>query len=145
MGEKPMTEILRVAEAVLYVEDLPRAVRFYKDVLGLPETARFDDASFLQTGPNSTVILFDINQLEQRESPIPAHGARGQGHVALAVPVDQMDAWRERLRQYGVDIEHEQDWPQGTHSIYFRDPDRNSLELIHGSHYLRNWEKLARD
>ena len=30
----------------------------------------------------------------------------------------------------GLAIEHEQRWPFGTHSIYFRDPDNNSVELI---------------
>ncbi|MCZ7665739.1 MAG: hypothetical protein M5U34_00155 [Chloroflexi bacterium] len=52
-------------------------------------------------------------------SVIPAHGARGRGHVALAVAPHEMVAWRERLQAHGVEIEHEQAWPQGTHSLYF--------------------------
>jgi hypothetical protein len=51
-----------------------------------------------------------------------------------------MDAWRERLVAHGVEIEHEQEWSQGTHSIYFRDPDNNSLELIEERHYPIVWE-----
>lgn len=136
-------DILNVAEAVLYVKELARAREFYTSVLGLPVSADFGDACFLQTGPNSTLILFELAKLEQRESVIPAHGARGRGHVALAIPPEAMDGWRERLRQHGVEIEHEQDWPQGTHSIYFRDPDENSLELIDGRHYPRVWERLG--
>ena len=137
-----MTTILGVAEAVLYVKDLAQARRFYTGVLELPVTADFGDACFLQTGPNSTLILFDLEKLEKRESVIPSHGAQGRGHVALAIPLEEMDAWRERLGQHGVDIEHEQDWSQGTHSIYFRDPDDNSLELIDGRHYPRVWHRL---
>lgn len=137
-----MSEILGVAEAALYVTDLAAARAFYKEVLDLPETAVFDDASFLQTGPSSTLILFDIDKLESRQSRIPGHGARGQGHVALAIRPEEMDAWRERLQAHGVEIEHEQDWPQGTHSIYFRDPDQNSLELIDGTHYPRTWQRI---
>ncbi|MFN2194989.1 MAG: VOC family protein [Anaerolineales bacterium] len=130
-----MTSILNLAEAALYVTDLDRAIGFYTRALDLPLTARFEDAAFLQTGPDSTLILFDLEKLEHRNSPIPAHGAHGRGHVALAVPAEEMDAWRIRLQSLGVTIEHEQDWPQGTHSIYFRDPDDNSLELIDAQHY----------
>ena len=132
--------ILRVAEAVLYVDDLGRATAFYRDVLGLPLTASFVDASFLQTGPDSTLILFDLPRLRERQSPIPAHGAEGPGHVALAVPAEELSMWRDRLRKMGVDVEHEQRWPQGTNSIYFRDPAGNSVELIDAGHYRRIWE-----
>lgn len=137
-----MTEILGVAEVALYVEDIDKAAAFYGDVLGLPLTNQFDDAVFLQTGQNSTLILFDIAKLRDRVSAIPGHGAHGEGHVALAVPAQEMDAWRERLIRHGVIIEHEQDWPQGTHSIYFRDPDHNSVELIDSNHYPLIWKKL---
>ena len=136
------TEILGVAEAVLYVEDIPRAQKFYTEVLDLPVSSQFEDAVFLQTGQNSTLILFDINKLAVRESIIPAHGARGQGHTCLAIPPEQMDGWRARLLAHDIEIEHEQDWSLGTHSIYFRDPDGNSLELMDGRHYRRVWRKL---
>lgn len=140
-----MTNILRVAEAVLYADDLAQATRFYRDVLQLPLTASFGDASFLQTGPDSTLILFDRQKLSERESVIPSHGANGEGHVALAVERDEMPAWRERLQEQGVEIEHEQRWPQGTHSIYFRDPAGNSVELIEARHYRSIWESLSAD
>ena len=132
-----------VAEAVLYVDNLPRATRFYCEVLGLPVAMSFGDASFLQTGPQSTLILFDRQKLAERESTIPAHGATGRGHVALAVPPEQLDEWRVRLEECGVAIEHEQRWPAGTRSIYFRDPEGHSLELIDGLHYPRMWARLV--
>lgn len=137
-----MTNILRIAEAVLYVDDLSEATRFYREVLQLPLTASFGDASFLQTGKDSTLILFDRQKLRQRESVIPSHGADGEGHVAFAVDAVALPAWRSRLQELSVDIEHEQVWPQGTHSIYFRDPAGNSIELIEASHYRSIWESL---
>lgn len=138
------TEILGVAEAVLYVDDLEEATRFYTEVLGLPLTASFGDASFLQTGRASTLIVFDRQSLAERTSVIPEHGTEGAGHVALAAPKEQMEAWRERLAAHGVAIEHEQEWPQGTRSIYFRDPAGNSVELIEADHYLGVWERLEK-
>lgn len=138
-----MTTITGVAEAVLYVSDLDRAAAFYTAVLGLALTAGFAEARFLQAGPNSTVILFNAEGIKRRTSVIPSHGAIGEGHLALAVPAEEMDAWRERLVEHGVAIEHEQDWSQGTHSIYFRDPDNNSLELIDACHYRKIWHALS--
>lgn len=139
-----MTTIQRIAEAVLYVDDLAQATTFYQEALGLPLTASFGDAAFLQAGPDSTLILFDRDKLRDRISAIPAHGADGAGHVAFAALPEEMAAWRERLERHGVAIEHEQDWPQGTHSIYFRDPAGNSLELIEMTHYRLIWEKIGR-
>ena len=137
-----MTTIIGLAETALYVKDLTRAEAFYSDVLGLPPSAVFDDAIFLQTGPNATLILFDTAKLEKRVSTIPGHGAHGQGRIALAISRHEMDAWRSRLPQHGVAIEHEQTWPQETHSIYFRDPDGNSVELIDQAHYPLIYEEL---
>lgn len=140
-----MTTILGVAEAVLYVDDLPEATAFYQEILQLPLTASFGDASFLQTGRDSTLILFDRQKLRGRQSVIPAHGADGAGHVALAALPEEMAAWRQRLEAHGIEIEHEQRWPQGTCSIYFRDPAGNSLELIESSHYRLVWQKVGAD
>jgi catechol 2,3-dioxygenase-like lactoylglutathione lyase family enzyme len=137
-----MSPILGIAEAVLYVDDLKEAIGFYTEVLELPLSASFTDAAFLQTGRNSTLILFDRHKLRERESVIPSHGSSGPGHVALAVPEAEMDNWRSRLEAAGVPIEHEQRWPQGTNSIYFRDPAGNSVELIESAHYQRVWERL---
>ena len=137
-----MARVLGIAEAVLYVDDLAAATAFYREVLGLPLTLSFEDASFLQTGEHSTLILFDRQQLKTRVSQIPHHGAEGAGHVALAIPHQQLAAWRTRLQEHGVAIEHEQSWPQGTHSLYFRDPAGNSVELIDDRHYPSVWRRV---
>ena len=137
-----MAEIIGVAEAVLYVSDLDRATQFYGQVLGLPLTASFNEARFFQTCKDSTLILFDAECIRKRKSVIPSHGATGAGHVALAVHPEAMASWRERLFTHDVVIEHEQAWSLGTKSIYFRDPDGNSLELIDASHYRRVWQQI---
>lgn len=141
-----MSEILGIAEAALYVEDLDRATLFYTQVLRLHLTASFDEARFLQTGRDSTLILFNAEGIRRRQSVIPSHGSVGQGHVALAIPSNEVHAWRERLQSHGVTIEHEQAWSYGSRSLYFRDPDQNSLELITDDHYPLNWQRhVARD
>ncbi len=139
-----MTTILGVAEVVLHVEDMARSRQFYREVLGLPISAEFADACFLQIGPHSRLILFERAALQASNSPIPDHYSEGQTHFALAIDPQEMDAWRERLQAHGVAIEHEQDWPQGTHSLYFRDPDQHSVELMDATHYPHVWEQLQR-
>ena len=50
-------------------------------------------------------------------------------HVAFAVKPEDLAAWREQLRQAAIPIEREVEWEEGGHSIYFRDPAGNVVEL----------------
>ena len=61
---------------------------------------------------------------------LPAHGAKGPGHVALGIPTESLDGWKDRLGSAGVEVEKEAEWPKGGKSIYFRDPAGNSVELV---------------
>ena len=49
---------------------------------------------------------------------------------AEATARGELEAWRGHLGVAEVEIEHEQEWPSGGRSIYFRDPAGNSIELI---------------
>ncbi|MEA3334610.1 MAG: VOC family protein [Chloroflexota bacterium] len=119
----------RVVETCLYVDDLERACRFYVEILGLSlvmsEKGRH---VFLRCG-ESMVLLFNPHRTAIRDGKVPTHGAHGPVHVAFAMALDEIDSWRTRLRDHGVEIETEIDWPQGGYSLYFRDPAGNSLEL----------------
>lgn len=75
------------------------------------------------------LLLFNPGASSLQESDVPAHGARGAGHVAFAIADDEMEAWTNRLEQNGVAIEQRVHWPNGGRSIYFRDPSGNSLEF----------------
>jgi catechol 2,3-dioxygenase-like lactoylglutathione lyase family enzyme len=61
---------------------------------------------------------------------LPAHGTDGSGHFAMGIAAADHGAWRDRLIEHGVVIEHEEAWPHGGHSLYFRDPADNLVELI---------------
>jgi catechol 2,3-dioxygenase-like lactoylglutathione lyase family enzyme len=118
----------RVLETVLYVDDLGAAERFYGEVLGLALDSRKPGLfCFFKIG-EAMLLLFDpAASAIGRE--VPAHGANGPGHVCFAVAEDELALWSRRLAERGVPIEHEQAWPRGGRSIYFRDPAGNSLEL----------------
>ncbi|HEY8503875.1 MAG TPA: VOC family protein [Gemmataceae bacterium] len=123
-----------VLETVVYAADLGAAERFYADVLGLEVIAhepgrhvffRCGDGVFLVFNPGVT----STEETTVAGAAIPLHGATGPGHAAFRVPEAELAAWRERLRERGVAVESEVDWPNGGRSIYFRDPAGNSIEL----------------
>lgn len=125
-----MNEIEGIIETAAYVDDLDRAAEFYGGVLGLPQIAREDGRHvFFRVGDRCVLLLF-VADMALTGDHLPAHGARGPGHFALGIPADSLDTWRIRLNERGVAIEQEQDWPRGGHSLYFRDPGGNLVELI---------------
>ena len=118
----------RVLETVLYVEDLDAAQRFYGEILGLPLDSRKAGVfCFFRVGEGMLLLFDPVAARANRD--VPAHGAAGAGHICLAVAESELVDWRSRLRAHGVAIEHEQIWPRGGRSFYFRDPSGNSLEL----------------
>src|SRR5262249_49823218 len=122
-----MTGILGVLETSLYASDLDAAERFYAGVLGLEVDSKVRGRHvFFRCGPG-VLLVFDPASTSSAGGPVPAHGATGPGHVALAVEEDELTAWRERLRAGGVEIEAEADWPGGGRSLYVRDPAGNSV------------------
>lgn len=136
---------LGVHETVLYAADIDAAVAFYAEVLGL--------APFRETvGPagrglrlpgGAVLLIFDPERSIRRGRGVPSHGAIGPGHVCFAIPPEAYDAWLAHLLAKGVEIEQEITWPgpQGrdeggpARSVYFRDPDGNSVELMAGDYW----------
>jgi catechol 2,3-dioxygenase-like lactoylglutathione lyase family enzyme len=126
--------ISRIVESSLYVDDLERASAFYRNVLGF----RVLDASTrlvaMDAGQSTVLLLFrrgaTLDGVDMPTGRIPPHDGHGPVHLAFAVPADQLAAWEERLARHGVAIESRASWTLGGKSIYFRDPDDHSLELV---------------
>ncbi len=123
-----------IIETILYVDDLPRAVAFYRDLLGL-EPMTGDPARFqsFRVGAQVLLLFKRGGTLQPTVVPggvIPPHDGRGPHHIGLAVAPETYDGWRARLREAGVAIESEARWERGGRSLYFRDPDGHLLELI---------------
>jgi catechol 2,3-dioxygenase-like lactoylglutathione lyase family enzyme len=118
-----------ILETCLYVDDLEAAERFYGDVLGLEFVSRKQGRHVFWRCGQRMLLLFNPREVREFGSDTPHHGAQGMGHVAFAVPDDQIEAWADHLAERGVAIERRVEWPQGGRSLYFRDPAGNSLEL----------------
>jgi catechol 2,3-dioxygenase-like lactoylglutathione lyase family enzyme len=117
-----------ILETALYVDDLEAAERFYTSVLGLRMVGRVAERHvFFRCG--ARVLLLFRPESTAAGGSVPGHGAHGPGHVAFAVVEAELEDWRAHLSERGVAIEMEYAWPRGGHSIYFRDPAGNSLEL----------------
>ena len=126
--------LARVLETALYVDDLARARRFYVDVLGaavLLDSARL---LALAVGGESVLLLFQrgatAEPLPTPGGVVPPHGAGGVQHLAFAVAADALDAWRRHFEAAGVAVESTVAWPRGGTSLYVRDPDGHSVELV---------------
>jgi catechol 2,3-dioxygenase-like lactoylglutathione lyase family enzyme len=125
-----MKPIGQVIETCVYADDLDQAERFYRDVLGLAVAAREPGRHvFFRVGASSMLLVFRPAATLKGEH-LPAHGARGPGHLALGIEAGEYDAWKAHLRARDVPIEHEASWPPGGRSLYIRDPAGNSVELI---------------
>jgi catechol 2,3-dioxygenase-like lactoylglutathione lyase family enzyme len=125
-----MKPIQSVVETAVYADDLDRAERFYSDVLGLTCLEREPGRHvFFQVGEADVLLIFRPEATIQPDH-LPPHGSRGPAHFAMGIATADLDSWRERLLRHNVTIEHEEAWPRGGHSLYFRDPAGNSVELV---------------
>jgi catechol 2,3-dioxygenase-like lactoylglutathione lyase family enzyme len=116
-----------IVEAALYVEDVPRAVRFYEEVLGFE--AIDTDERLTAMGVGGRAVLLVCKRGASAGLPDTAHDAHGQQHVAFSVSHSDIEAWKARLDAHGIAIEKDRNWERGGRSLYFRDPDGHILEL----------------
>lgn len=122
-----------ILETVLYAADLSAVKRFYGEVLGLELFSEEPGRHVFFRCGAQMLLLFDPAVTEAPTPgsplPVPAHGSRGPGHVCFRADSHEIETWRNKLHNAGVEIEADFEWPQGGRSIYFRDPAGNSLEF----------------
>jgi catechol 2,3-dioxygenase-like lactoylglutathione lyase family enzyme len=121
--------ILKVLETCLYVQDLDRTRQFYEHVLGLHVVAYTPGRHVFFRAGESMLLCFlpDDSRAQQN---LPEHWGQGHLHFAFQVPAGAAyDAAKIHLEQQRIRLEHEEFWPSGQRSVYFRDPDLNCVEL----------------
>ncbi len=122
-----------LSELILRVQDVPRAVAFYRDVVGLT-VERIDSPTWawLWTGlPGALPRL----GLTSRPLSFGAAHTGGPAHFAIAVPRDRIPEEKARLESLGIEVEGPvtfEFWQAD--SIYFSDPDDNRVELCGFGH-----------
>ena len=126
---------MRLGLPLLYVEDFPTMLAFYRDVLGLeptdvdPGPGHTPGVNWAQlAGDGGTIELFDHADFgTSRELSLP----RTNG-VVITFEVDDVDGAVERLRAAGVEVPriHRADWGEAAH---FFDPEGNELQVFHAA------------
>jgi catechol 2,3-dioxygenase-like lactoylglutathione lyase family enzyme len=129
-----MPTITRLLETSLYVDQLDRAASFYERILGFERMQCDDRFCALNISGQQVLLLFVRGKATAPVSIpggiIPGHDGHGQMHLAFTMEAADEEAWKQRLSAANVVIESVVKWPLGGHSLYFRDPDQNLLELV---------------
>ena len=129
-----MPAIAHLLETALYVDDMDRATAFYRDVLGLRVLDATPRLVAMDAGASTLLLLFrrgaTLGGAATSGGWIPPHDGQGPAHVAFAVDAADLPSWETRLADYGVAIESRVRWNRAGQSIYFRDPDGHSVELV---------------
>jgi catechol 2,3-dioxygenase-like lactoylglutathione lyase family enzyme len=128
-----MPKVTGVLETALYVEDLPRAVQFYRTLFNFDLLFSDDRACGMSVAGKQVLLLFKkgaSNRPHQTSGGvIPPHDGDGQLHAAFSISAAEFEEWEKRLAQNGVAIESTVQWAEGGRSLYFRDPDQHAIEL----------------
>ena len=120
---------MRLGYAILFVADIERSIRFYRDVIGLPfKFANESYGEFATEGAKFALFARShLPELIGRSAP-PGEAPWPQGEVAFMV--EDVDSEHERLLAAGVPVlAPPTDRPWGERTLHVADPDGNVVEL----------------
>jgi catechol 2,3-dioxygenase-like lactoylglutathione lyase family enzyme len=122
-ASRPASLGLEANITFLYYRDIPRAQRFYEDVLGLTLTVDQGYSKIYRVSPTSYVGLVDESR--------GLHRASEAKPVTLSFVSAQVDEWYAYLRGRGVEMVHElaNGTRQPTRGFVAKDPEGYYLEF----------------
>jgi catechol 2,3-dioxygenase-like lactoylglutathione lyase family enzyme len=127
---KRLIMIRKVDAAVLFVQDLDRCMRFYRDKLGL-EVVFSDEVSFAFRMEGQDFALLQVKAAIEMlgEEAVSLNTGAGQ-HVMLCADVEDADAVYQTFKSRGVEfIKPPVDQPWGWRTAYFADPEGHLWEI----------------
>lgn len=124
--------ITGLAEVVLNVRDMDRALGFYRDLLGLQVDSppQLSSPVFLRAGesgpgvPALAVLVRLPDGAAAFSIPKPLH------HLAFSVNPGSLPVLRELLESRGIEVRFGQHPTLGLRTMYAFDPDGNEVEFI---------------
>ena len=128
-----MMQLKEIGHVLLRVLDLERSKKFYSEVLGfqvLEEDPEHGGTFMALKGQSHAIDLFQVKDADaaQRQTP----GVRGLGHIAFRVDRRGRSRTPTLAPEHGVAISRTIDHVSQK-SIYFDDPDGNTLEFTTSS------------
>jgi catechol 2,3-dioxygenase-like lactoylglutathione lyase family enzyme len=128
-----MPRLNGLLETSLYVDDMHRSVRFFREVMGLSTMLETERLTAFDAGNRGTLLIFKRGGSTQDTRTdaglLPGHDGAGKLHLAFAIPAESYEAWRDHLCAAGVRQRGEMHWSGGGRSFYFEDPDGHVLEV----------------
>ena len=127
-----------LGEIVLRVHDIPSSIAFYRDVLGFTLVSHVENRfAFMRIETGSErheriIGLFSTSELASRQAvPFGAADLDGPGqHFAYEIPLADYIGALEKLIRAGLNPDATTRGWIGWRSIYVRDPDGNTVELV---------------
>lgn len=124
----PVT-IQRLDHFAIYVTDLVKAEKFYRERLGMEVQARIGSEQVLLKCGDTLLALFAKPSLRTPVEPGAPADPLGRVHFAVNVSAEDWEAARREFREAGVPMSEPINW--GDHDcFYVTDPDSNLIELM---------------
>jgi catechol 2,3-dioxygenase-like lactoylglutathione lyase family enzyme len=122
----------RISDFCLLVEDLERAIEFYRDRVGFKlRRVAPGFADFFTAGV--TLALWQVEHMQTHLKLPPGAGSRGGWRTMAAIQVDSSDkvhSMHRELSARGVAFVAEpQAYPWNAYACYFTDPEENLWEI----------------
>ena len=112
-----------ISWAGLYVEDMEKAIAFYREVLGLPFLRQGEGWAHFDASNEALFELFS----DGKASSAPK--GPEQQSLSIAFRVDDLNSSMEELRDRGVDFVGEIGQWRSQRWVYFSDPEGNLLAI----------------
>ncbi|WP_377508894.1 VOC family protein [Octadecabacter sp. R77987] len=125
--------LVGIDHVVFLVDDMARAMAFYRDVLGCAPGYSYPALGMEQVWAGAAlIVLWDVTDPGAADAVPPVAGGRNVDHICIATGPFDHDEMRAHLAAHRVNIEREamHGGARGMgHSFYIRDPFGNKIEV----------------
>lgn len=117
----------------LFVEDMGKMIRFYRDVLGFEIKEGEDTSNVYLVKDNTLFLLYGRNDFEKMTSRRYEYIKGLNGHFEIALYVDTFEevdiAYNDAVKKGAVSVLEPETEPWGQRTCYIADPEGNLIEI----------------
>lgn len=117
----------------LFVEDMPKMIRFYRDVLGFEIKENEDTSNVYLVKDGTLFLLYGRNDFEKMTSRKYEYLKGPNGHFEIALYVDtfeEVDAeYAKAISKGAISVLEPTTEPWGQRTCYIADPEGNLIEI----------------
>lgn len=117
----------------LFVEDMPKMIRFYRDVLGFEIKESEDTGNVYLIKDGTLFLLYGRKDFEKMTSRKYEYVKGNNGHFEIALYVDTFEEvdeeYKKAISKGAVSILEPTTEPWGQRTCYIADPEGNLIEI----------------